>query len=507
MQGRIFADGRIWQRAEFEQMARKLAALFMDHSVGEDDVIAILMRNSADYLIAMEACRYVGAFYVPLNWHGAPQELADIMVDAGAKLLIGHDDLIASIPDELLNDISVLGYRASDALAEAYKLDSAARVSRLGDDFGDIAEMEGSPKRFRGILAYTSGSTGRPKGIRREVRTEGPDRYQIFVGLGRGFLMTEPGDSFHISAPLYHSAPNALALMILAVGDVDLHIEPKFDPDRFLIAVEQHGLTHAYIVPAMMVRLLKLPKEVRCRYDHASLRYTVSTGSPCPPSVKEEMIDWFGPVLHESYGSSELGFMTLIGAEEALAKPGSVGKVLPGGSIKIVDDNMHELPAGESGTIYIFLPTMSGFSYSNSEGDLENQLFEEHATVGDMGYVDEDGYLFINDRRKDMIISGGANIFPAEIEAVLIQMPQIADCAVFGAPDAEFGEYIVAAVTCTGGDIVTLDEVNDFLAAHLAGFKRPKKLDIHDELPREESGKIFKKHLRDPYWANSGRTI
>ncbi|HBJ93498.1 MAG TPA: AMP-dependent synthetase, partial [Hyphomonadaceae bacterium] len=233
----------------------------------------------------------------------------------------------------------------------------------------------------------------------------------------------------------------------------------------------------------------------------------ISTGSPWPIEVKNEMIDWFGPILNESYGASEIGFMTLISSDEAKAKPGSVGKILPGGTVKVLDDDFNEVPTGEVGTLYIHLPTYGDFEYTNQDGNLDGQRQGNLSTVGDMGYVDEDGYIFISDRKKDMIISGGANIFPAEIEAELILMPEIADCAVFGAPDPEFGELIVAAVTCQPDKSVTLQDVKAWLEPRLAKFKIPRKLDVHDELPRQDSGKIFKAKLRAPYWEEAGRKV
>ena len=199
--------------------------------------------------------------------------------------------------------------------------------------------------------------------------------------------------------------------------------------------------------------------------------------------------------------------MTLISSEDALRKPGSVGKVLAGGSMKILGEDGAELPAGEAGAIYVHLPQFGDFKYSNTEGDLKGQRYGKHATVGDIGYLDEDGFLFISDRKKDMIISGGANIFPAEIEAALINMPEVFDCAVFGAPHPEFGETVIAAVQCVDGASLTLEDVQQFLSDKIAGFKIPKQLDFHDALPREDSGKIFKERLRAPYWKTTGRNI
>ena len=208
------------------------------------------------------------------------------------------------------------------------------------------------------------------------------------------------------------------------------------------------------------------------------------------------MIDWFGPIFYESYGASEIGFMTLISSSEALQKPGSVGKVVAGGTIKILDENKQELGPHQSGLIYVDLPMFGKFDYTNFDGDSSEYTYQNYTSVGDIGFLDNDGYLFINDRQKDMIISGGANIFPLEIESVLIQMGDIVDCAIFGAPHPEFGEMVVAAVQCQPTTNITLEQMHEFLDGKLARFKFPRKLDIHHKLPREDSGKIFKQKLR-----------
>ena len=304
------------------------------------------------------------------------------------------------------------------------------------------------------------------------------------------------GDRFFVSAPLYHSAPHALTLCCLAAGNIDVYIEPQFDPERFLQDIERFKLTHAYIVPTMMVRLLKLPESIRSKYDTSSLRFALSTGSALPSDVKEAMINWFGPIFYESYGASELGFMTLISSQEALDKPNSVGKPIPGAAIKILSDDKEECEVGDVGVIYAHLSMFAPFKYTNTTGSQSDLHVGEFTTLGDMGYVDEDGYLYICDRKKDMIISGGANIFPAEIESVIIEMPEVADCAVFGVPDAEYGEKVVVAVQCSPDNALSIDALHGYLDGKLARFKWPKMLQILDTLPREDTGKIFKNKLR-----------
>lgn len=509
MQGNLYLGERKTSGADFDDRVQRLAAVMQAQGVCEDDAVAILMRNDTAYIETVAACRLVGAYYATLNWHSAPAEIAHILSDSQAKILVGHSDLLRALAAAEALDIPVLAVKTPKSLQDAY---SATPELAPGHLDLDALMMATAPKGLeplptRGLMAYTSGSTGRPKGIQR-TRPEGAaDMFETLKMFSDVLMRLTPGDRFYTPAPLYHSAPNMLSNCALSSGKVDIHIAPKFDAEGFLAYVEKYAITHIYIVPTMMVRMLKLPQEVRERYDVSSLRYSISTGSAWPKDVKDAMIDWFGPIFFESYGASEIGFITLISSEEAKLKPNSVGKVLPGGDLKILDDDMNELPPGQPGSIYAYLPMFGDFAYTNSEGDLSGQRAGIHATVGDIGYLDEDDYLYISDRKKDMIISGGANIFPAEIEAALIKMPEVFDCAVFGAPDPEYGERIIAAVQCVDGAAVDLSLVQSFLAPHLAKFKIPRAVDVHDALPREDSGKIFKQRLRDPYWQDSARNI
>lgn len=509
MKNDLYFGGQKTTREAFLRRVKCLATVLTEHGVGADDTIAVLLRNDTFYLEVVEACRYIGAYFVTLNWHGTAAEIIDILEDSKSKLLIGHSDLTEKFTGKAELSIPILAVETPAQLVAAYTVDPkmSPEQTNLADLLNQAEPIQTEPLRARGMLAYTSGSTGRPKGIRRIVDPNGPDRYSVYKALATGLLQLSPGDRFYTAAPLYHSAPNALSTMCVASEFAELYIAPKFNPEGFLADIERFKITHAYLVPTMMVRLLKLPESIRQKYDISSFKYGISTGSAWPADVKRAMIEWFGPVLYECYGASEIGFMTLISSDEALRKPGSVGKILEGGSIKIIDDAGQELPAGKPGSIYVDLPQFGDFSYSNTDGDIKGQRYGKHVTVGDIGYLDEDGYLYISDRKKDMIISGGANIFPAEIEAALIEMPEVFDCAVFGAPHAEFGEMIVAAVQCVEGKAVTLEDVQSFLSDKIARFKIPKKLDIHEKLPREDSGKIFKQRLRAPYWDKAKRNI
>jgi long-chain acyl-CoA synthetase len=262
-----------------------------------------------------------------------------------------------------------------------------------------------------------------------------------------------------------------------------------------------------HIVPTMFVRLLRLPTEVRKKYDLSSLGCVTHGAAPCAPAVKRQMIDWWGPVINEYYGATETGIVVWHNSAEALKKPGTVGRVVDGATMRIVDDQSCDVKQGEVGEIYLRGPMPTEFTYNNDDAKRREIALGELVTVGDVGYQDSDGYLYLCDRKRDMIISGGVNIYPAEIESVLIQMPGVRDCAVFGIPDEEFGEQICAHVEPLGGASIDASGVRAYLAQHLARYKVPKVVELSATLPREDSGKIFKRKLRAPYWEKAGRSI
>ncbi|WP_395344491.1 AMP-binding protein [Ningiella sp. W23] len=488
---------------EFSINSRKMASVFEKSGVKSGESIALLLRNDIAIFEAIEACRYLELSFVPLNWHSTAQELRHVLLDSGSTILLAHSDLLHEVQDALPQSIHIIVKETPNNIANLYKSVASgksinnARAVNLSLEMQEALPIACQPKSFKGMFSYTSGSTGRPKGIRREINKDKPDLYAVYEQLAKSLLQLNEGDRYYICAPLYHSAPNALSLCCVAARNVDIYIEPKFEAQHFLADIERYKITHVYIVPTMMIRLLKLPDDVKAKYDVSSLKYAISSGSPWPADVKASMIDWFGPIFFESYGASEIGFMTLISSQESIKKPGSVGTILTGGSIMILDENHQELPVGESGLIYVYLPMFGDFTYT--QGDVSSLRYKGHTTLGDVGYVDADGYLFINDRQKDMVISGGANIFPAEIEALILQMPQVLDCAVFGIPDTEFGEKLVAAVCLKPNQSLSLEALHTFLQGKIARFKYPQKLDIHDSLPRQDSGKIFKQKLREAY--------
>jgi long-chain acyl-CoA synthetase len=303
-----------------------------------------------------------------------------------------------------------------------------------------------------------------------------------------------------INGPMYHSAPHSYGMLAFRSA-CTIILQARFDAEELLALIERHRVTHIHMVPTMFVRLLRLPEAVRQRYDLSSLRFVVHGAAPCPPDVKRAMINWWGPVINEYFGSTETGIPVWHSAEEALKKPGTVGRAIEGGIVRIFRDDGSPCGANEVGEIYMRQTAVPDFDYHGRTQARAEAGRDGLVSVGDVGYLDEDGYLFLCDRKRDMVISGGVNIYPAEIENALIGMPGVRDCAVFGIPDAEFGEQLCAFVEPESDAGLSADAVRSFLRERLANFKVPKDVEFRDALPREATGKIFKRKLREPYWA------
>ena len=503
-------DDRCVSRDALEVRAAKGAGAMRAFGLAEDTPVAVIMRNDLTQLEVMRAAAHAGVVIVALNWHGAAEEVGAICDDSGARTVIIHRDLVAALRPAL-EGRQVIGVTPGPALCAAYGLAHAAATDAPDvpewADLVDAAEPVPEKAMTRPLMRYTSGSTGRPKGVRRASSGPRRDFEPVLRQVGDEMMRLTPGARFFTAAPIYHSAPSTLSSAALVTPGVSVHLAPKFEPEAFLARIAQDRITHVYMVPTMMSRLLKLPDAVKARYDLSSVGFVVSTGSPWPHDLKVAMIDWWGPVFWESYGATEIGFMTMVSSADALARPGTAGQMQMGGTVMILDPQGNPLPPGEVGEIHARMDVFGGFDYSNDPAARAAAEKHGHFSVGDLGWLDEDGFLFITDRAKDMIISGGANIFPAEIEAVLIRAPFIRDVAVFGAPDPEFGERIVAAVEPMPGWTPDAAEVLAFLDGKLARFKQPRVVDFHEALPREDSGKIFKPRLRAPYWEGAGRKI
>jgi long-chain acyl-CoA synthetase len=357
-------------------------------------------------------------------------------------------------------------------------------------------------------MLYSSGTTGRPKGILRPLAEQPPaQQLPLFVFLQKLWNYRE-GMIYLSPAPLYHSAPQAAVNLTIRIGGTVIIME-QFDPERYLELVEKWGVTHSQLVPTMFSRMLKLPEETRNRYDLSSLEIAIHAAAPCPAMVKDDMIKWWGPIIHEYYGATEgLGF-TACNSEEWLAHRGTVGKVLLG-DLHILDENMKACPAGTSGTVWF--KTATPFEYFNDPAKTKEARSPDGSmsTVGDVGYVDDDGYLYLTDRATFMIISGGVNIYPQECENLLITHPKIADAAVFGVPNADLGEEVKAVVQPMPGIAPCADLAEElilFCSQSLSRHKVPRSIDFEAELPRLPTGKLYKRLLRDRYWGGKTSRI
>jgi long-chain acyl-CoA synthetase len=353
-------------------------------------------------------------------------------------------------------------------------------------------------------IIYTSGTTGRPKGVVRSPATD-EQREATRQLLGDLFRLAA-GERTVIPAPMYHTAPNVYALAA-AVHGMDMTIMTSFDAEEFLRIVAERRVSVVQMVPTMFVRLLALPEHVRRGHDVSSLRWIVHAAAPCPVEVKRAMIEWLGPIVAEYYGSTETGPVVYCDSEEWLAHPGTVGRPIGPAAVKVLDADGRELAPGESGEVFVRLDVWPDFTYAGDEQKRRAVERDGLVSCGDVGYLDTDGYLYLNDRRSDMVISGGVNIYPAEIEACLLALEGVRDCAVFGIPDEEFGEALAAHVELHERAGVTAEQVREHVRARLAGYKTPRVVEFSERLPREDSGKIFKRRLREPYWAGRERAI
>jgi long-chain acyl-CoA synthetase len=511
MNAGVTAGERFRSWSDIQANAARAAGGLAACGVGENDCIALMLRNDFATFEVNMAASQLGAYAVPINWHFTPEEAGYILGDCAAKVLVAHTDLLAQIAAGVPEGVRVFAVPTPDEIAAAYNVPADKRAVPAGaerwDDFvAASAPRSAPPAAARGSMIYTSGTTGRPKGVRRQPSS--PEQMAAAAQEAATFwgLKADPAIVTLMNGPMYHSAPSAYGNASARLG-LHMVLQPRFEAEDMLRLIDRYKISHMHIVPTMFVRLLRLPPEVRQRYDVSSLRFVSHGAAPCAPAVKRQMIDWWGPVINEYYGATETGVVVWHGSEEALRKPGTVGRVVPGGILRIVDEQGRDVKQGEVGEIYVRGPHLSEFTYNNDDAKRQEIALGNLVTVGDIGYLDGDGFLFLCDRKRDMIISGGVNIYPAEIESVLIQMPGVRDCAVFGIPDEEFGEHICAYVEAMAPATLDAAQVRAYLVQHLARYKVPKVVEFSAALPREDSGKIFKRKLRAPYWEKSGRSI
>jgi len=496
----VDSDLRRISHAELLASVNQLSHGLRDLGLQAGDSIAAMLPNSPEAMEVYLAMQQIGLYLTPINYHLVGPEIAYILRDCEARAFIVHErytDVCRSAVEETTfaaeRVFSVGGFNTYSSL-KAGKPTTAPDNRTLG-----------------AIMNYTSGTTGRPKGVRRPLPDTPIDQTDLGVAL-RGYNVSpDERDNVHLLAcPWYHTAPMVMVAPSLHLGHTVV-IMDRFLPERALELIARYRVTITHLVPTQFVRLLALPDEEKQRFDTSSLRHVIHGAAPCPPEVKRRMIDWLGPVLDEYYASTEGVGGTIIFSDEWLRKPGSVGKARNNNVIVIMDDEGHILPPGQVGTVYSTTIGREPFEYYKDPEKTEQSRRGDYRTVGDVGYLDEEGYLFLSDRKADMIISGGVNIYPAEIENVLITHPCVADVAVFGIPNAEWGEEVKAVVellpqTTTAADAMRQD-ILIFLSGRLARYKLPKSIDFADALPRDPNGKLYKRRLRDPYWVGQQRAI
>jgi long-chain acyl-CoA synthetase len=506
----VTAGDRFRSWADIQANAGRAAGGFAALGIGEDDSVALMLRNDFATFGVNMAAGQLGAYAVPINWHFTAEEAGYILADCRAKALVVHADLLPQIAAGIPDGVTVLTVPTPAEIGDAYSIPAERRVApevETWDDFlARSAANAAPPKPSRGSMIYTSGTTGRPKGVRRKPSTA-EQQAKMAEEIGKYWgIVNDPSIVVMMNGPMYHSAPAAYGMASARLG-LNIVLQPRFEAEDMLRLIDKHRVSHMHIVPTMFVRLLRLTEEVKRQYDLSSLRCITHGAAPCAPAVKRQMIEWWGPVINEYYGATETGIVVWHDAAEALANPGTVGRLVDGGVMRIVNEQGHDVKPGEIGEIYLRGPLYSDFTYNNDDAKRREIALGDLVTVGDVGYQDDDGYLFLCDRKRDMIISGGVNIYPSEIELVLIEMPGVRDCAVFGIPDEEYGEQICAHVEPQPGTAIDAAAVRAFLGQRIARYKVPKVVELAAALPREDSGKIFKRKLRAPYWEKAGRRI
>jgi long-chain acyl-CoA synthetase len=511
--GEIISGQRRVATAEVLRRAARAASGLAALGVRRGDTIALYLRNDLPFFEASYAAGLIGAYPTPVNWHYTEDEARYLFENSGARAIVIHADLIQPIRAALPPGVPVLVVEAPPEIGEAYGIPPDRRRippgmtdwSRWLEGFEPLA---GDGAAAPGTIIYTSGTTGRPKGVRRHPPTaEQLAASGRILGRGLGFSSGDPAAMVTVvTGPMYHSAPNAYGLAAGRLGATVI-LQPRFDPEELLRLVEARRVTHLHMVPIMFNRLLKLPAEVKEKYDLSSLKFVVHAAAPCPAPTKRAMIDWWGPVIHEYYGATETGIIVECDSAEWLAHPGTVGKPIPEADVRVIGADGEALAPREIGEVVGRIRDIADFTYHGDDAKRRESEKAGLIAPGDIGYFDEDGFLYLCDRAKDMIISGGVNIYPAEIEAELMKMPGVADCAVFGIPDEEFGEAVCAVVQLGPGVELGESDVRAFLRGCVAGYKVPRRVDFRAELPREDSGKIFKRKLREPFWEGLGRRI
>ena len=497
----VAPDGQQWSRGELLAAANRVAHGLRALGLERGDCVAVVLENCMEFYAVNLAISQIGMYMTPINHHLTGPEIAYIVQDSGARVFLGSE-------------------RFSEACDVARKeinfpTERAFSVGTI-DGFRPFADLTaGQPDQLPedrsagAVMNYTSGTTGKPKGVRRDLAELDPDLiFGMMTGLLGMFDLQPEDDNVHIcGSPLYHTAVLMFSSSSLHMGHAVVLMD-KWTPEQMLELIAEHRVTHSHMVPTQFHRLLSLPEDVRNQHDVSSLRAMVHAAAPCPVETKWKMLDWWGDAVYEYYAATE-GGGTLAKPGDWRKHPGTVGNAWPNAQVRIFDDEGNELPTGETGTVYMHMG-QGQFEYKDDAEKTRKNRLGDFFTVGDIGYLNDEGFLFLCDRKNDMIISGGANLYPAEIEAELIQHPKVADVAVFGIPNDDWGEEVKAVVELIDGenasDTIRAD-IFAFLQPRLAKMKTPRSIDFIDEMPRDPNGKLYKRKLRDPYWEGRDRAI
>ncbi len=497
--------------AQANAHANQLVRLFRSRGIQAGDAIALVLRNRPEFVEAVAAAQRSGLRFTPVNWHLKPEEAGYVIDNCEAKVVIFDGSLDSAV--ETMSHAPNCKLRLMVGGSAPGFEDYAAAIA--GFDSADIED----PVRGSQML-YTSGTTGRPKGVFRRTPpalvppgtaltgTQAADGSQ--TARQRAAAYNPDTDRCLCTGPAYHAAPLAFNIQAPLAAGVGVVFMDKWDAEEALRLIDHYKITHTHMVATMFHRLLQLDDAVKRKYDLSSLRYLLHGAAPCPVHVKQAMMDWVGPIIFEYYAATEGGAGIAIGPEEWLRKPGSVGRIPMPGSVLVLDDDGQEVPAGETGTVFFKAPDQGRFEYYKSPEKTAESYKGDYFTLGDMGYVDADGYLFLTGRSAETIISGGVNIYPQEIDDVLLQHPAVQDVCTIGVPNEEWGEEVKSVVMLVPGQAASAEMAQTLLAfakANLPGFKVPRSIDFAADLPRMLSGKIQRRLVRAPYWAGRDKQI
>ena len=490
--------------AELEARSNRLAHLLRAQGLKRLDHYSVFMENHIKYFEACVAGERSGLYCTCINSYLKADEVAYILQNSESQVLITSPAKLEVAKAAIEHCPNIRLCLVVDSPAQDFEDDSTMTAYESAVAIYPTRPID--DEAIGTAMLYSSGTTGRPKGILRPL-PENPPSEPLPMFHFLTDLWKYRDDMVYLSpAPLYHAAPLAAVSLTIRCGGTVIVME-RFDPEQYLQLIEKHKVSHSQLVPTMFSRMLKLPEETRSRYDLGSLEVAIHAAAPCPVKVKEAMIDWWGPIIDEYYGATEgLGF-TACTSEEWLSHKGTVGRVLLG-ELHILDEDMNEVPQGKTGQLWF--KTASEFEYFNDEERTKTALSADGtmSTVGDVGYVDEEGYVYLTDRATFMIISGGVNVYPQECEDLLISHPQVADAAVFGIPNEDLGEEVKAVVQPMPdvmADERFAEQLITYCREHMSNIKCPRSIDFMDQLPRLPTGKLYKRELRDPYWKEVSR--